>query len=52
MENILSFHIKKSIYNDPTRFMVSWWGTYSYFNNKKIKINDVELMNNTHVSSR
>ena len=25
------------IYNDHTRFVVSWWGIYSYLNNEKFK---------------
>ena len=28
------YYLKKSIYNYPNRFMVSWWGIYSYFNNE------------------
>ena len=30
--NCFGFYIRKSIYNDHTIFMVSWWGRYSYFN--------------------
>ena len=39
------FLIQKYIYNDPTIFMVYWWGRYSYLNNEHIHISDVELMN-------
>ena len=31
--------------------MVSWWGTYSYLNNEKIQIGDIELMNAAYGSS-
>ena len=44
-DSALIFHIQKSIYDDHTRFMVSWWGIYSYFNIGKIQTRDVVLMN-------
>ena len=31
--------------------MLSWWGTYSYFNDEQIKIGDIELMNAEYGSS-
>ena len=42
---------KKSIYNDCNIFMVSWWGTDSYFNNKLIQICDIEMMTSEYGSS-
>ena len=45
METSLSFHIQKYIYNDPSIFMVSWWGIDLYFNHEQIHIRDLELMN-------
>ena len=50
-KNILSYPIPRIIYNDPNRFMVSWWGTDSYFNNEKIQIGYIELMNAVYGSS-
>ena len=38
------YYLKKSIYNYPNRFMVSWWGIYSYFNNEQIQIGDIEII--------
>ena len=32
---------EKRIYNDPNIFMVYWWVTNWYFNDKKIKIRDI-----------
>ena len=32
------------IYNGINIFMVSWWGTYLYFNNEQMKIGDIEIM--------
>ena len=43
-ETVLNFPIKISVYNDSNIFMVSWWGTDSYFNNEQIKIGDIEIM--------
>ena len=37
MVTALNLSFPKSIYNDPNRFMVSWWVTYSSFNNEKFK---------------
>ena len=34
-------HFQKNIFNDPNIFMVSWWGTYSYFNNEQINIGGI-----------
>ena len=51
METALSFHIQKKAYNDHTRFMVSWWGRYSYFNNGIIQTRDAVLMNYAYDSS-
>ena len=52
METPRVFHIQKIVYiNDHNIFMVYWWGRYSYFNNEKIKIIDVEIMNYTFGSS-
>ena len=51
METYLNYPIPKNIYNYSNRFMVSWWGTNSYFNNKPIKIGDTEMMNYAYVSS-
>ena len=53
METAFSFHIKTYIYiyNDHTRFMVSWWGRYSYLNNDQIQTRDVVLMNSAYGSS-
>ena len=31
-------HSGKSMYNDPNIIMVSWWVTYAYFNNEKIRL--------------
>ena len=31
--------------------MVSWWQTYSYFNNQEIRIGDIELMDDAFGSS-
>ena len=45
METALDFTIKKSVYNDPTIIMVSWWKTDSYLNNEYIQISDIEIMN-------
>ena len=36
MENYLMFPIHEN-YNAPTRFVVSWWGKDSYFNNETFK---------------
>ena len=38
METALNFLFQKSIYNYSNIFMVSWWGTDSYFNIEQIKI--------------
>ena len=51
METDLSFRIHKVIYAGHNIFMVSFWGRYSYFNNKKIKTRDVVLMNSEYRSS-
>ena len=51
METYLNYSIPKNIYNYSNRFMVSWWVTNSYFNNKPIKIGDTEIMNYAYVSS-
>ena len=43
---LLGFHIRKNgVYEDYNQFMVSWWGSDSYFNNGKIKVSDIEIMN-------
>ena len=42
---------RKSIYNDPNRFMVSLRGTDSYFNNEQIQIGDIEIMTAAYGSS-
>ena len=39
------------IYIYPNIFMVSWWGTDSYFSNKQIKISDNEIMTAVYGSS-
>ena len=44
MVNALYYNIQKCIYNYLKKFMVSWWGTDSYFNNELIKIDDFEMM--------
>ena len=31
--------------------MVSWWGTDSYFNNKQVQIDDIEIMTFAYGSS-
>ena len=51
METALNYSIRKSIYNYLNRFMVSWWGTDSYFNNGQIQIGDIELMTALYGSS-
>ena len=51
MENALNYTIKKYIYNDPNRFMVSWWVTDPYLNNKQIKIGDIEIITAEYGSS-
>ena len=43
--------IPKSIYNYSSRFMVSWWVTHLYFNNEKIQIGGIELINAEYGSS-
>ena len=48
---LLIFCFRKSIYNDSTRFMVSWWVTDSYFNNELIQIDDIKIMTSVYVSS-
>ena len=42
---------EKSIYNDSNKFMVSWWGIYSYFNIEQIQICDIEIMISAYGSS-
>ena len=42
---------KQIIHNDYNIFMVSWWGTGSHFNNKQIKIGDIEIMTSAYGSS-
>ena len=37
------YYSEKYIYNDPNIFIVSWWGTDSYFNNEQIQIGDIEI---------
>ena len=39
------------IYNYPIKFMVLWWGIYSYLNNELIKIGDIDIMTAAHGSS-
>ena len=51
MENYLNGTIKKNVYNYHHRLMVSWLGTYSYFNNEPIKIGDIEIMTAAYSSS-
>ena len=43
---------ENSIYDDPSIFMVSWWGIDSYLNSKKIQMSDIEIMNAAFGSSR
>ena len=45
------FYSEKSIYNDMNRFLVSWWGTDSYFNNELIQISDIWIMTAEYFSS-
>ena len=33
-------YIKENIYDEPSKFILSWLGRDSYFNNEKIQIND------------
>ena len=40
----------KSIYNDPIRFMISWWVTYSYFNNDRVQIVHTKIMTTAYGS--
>ena len=51
METALNFPISKNFKNNSNRFMVSWWGTNSYFNNKQIQICDIEIMTSAYDSS-
>ena len=51
MVTALNFPIQENIYNYPNRFMVSWWGTDSYFNNDHIQIGDIEIMTAAYGSS-
>ena len=52
METDLNFPFpKKIIYTDSNIFVVSWLGTDSYFNNKKIKIGNIEIMTSAYGSS-
>ena len=45
METVFNFPIPKIyIYNDYNIFVLSWWSTDSYFNNKLIQIGDIEIM--------
>ena len=45
-ETHLSFHVHKIFYVAIiVDFFVSLWEIYPYFNNKKIQISDVEMMN-------
>ena len=39
------------MYNDTNRLMISWWRTYSYFNNKINQIGDIEMITDAYVSS-
>ena len=48
MENYLNFPIPKYIYNYYNIFMVSWWGTYLYFNNEQIQIGDIGIMTSAY----
>ena len=38
MLNDLNYPIQKNKNNDPNRFMVSWWGTDYYFNNRFLHV--------------
>ena len=51
METAFNFPIQKSIYNYSNRFMVSWWGTDSYFNYGHIQIGDIVIMTSAYGSS-
>ena len=52
METVFNYPIhKKYIYNDPNRFLVSWWRIDSYFNNEPIQISDFEIMTAAYGSS-
>ena len=42
---------ENSIYDDPSIFMVSWWGIDSYLNSKQIQMSDIEIMNAAFGSS-
>ena len=39
------------MYNDPNRFMVSWWGKHPYLNHEKIQIGDIEIITASYASS-
>ena len=51
MENTLNFLLRNIIYNYPNIFVVSWWGTYSYFNHEQIQIGHIEIMTAVYGSS-
>ena len=44
-----SYSERKS-YNYLNRFMVSWWGKYSCFNNEQIQIGDIKIMTTAYSS--
>ena len=44
-------YLGKSIYNDHTRFMVSWWIRYSYLKKEQIQTRDFLLLNAAYGSS-
>ena len=50
-KTFLFSYTKNCIYNDNTRFVVSWWVRNAYFNNEQLKISDVVLMNAEFSSS-
>ena len=39
------------MYNDTNILMISWWRTYSYFNNKIDQIGNIEMITDAYVSS-
>ena len=52
METALNYPIQKIyIYNYPNTFVVSWWGTYSYFYHEQIQIGDIAILTGVYGSS-
>ena len=47
----LNFTITKKYIYQYNIFMISCWGTDSYFNNEQIQIGDIEMMTSAYGSS-